>query len=232
MSSLKAEEFFDEGPAQSLGSAIAANDFARLEKLISSEDIELNKIHKKDMTFLHFAFLHKNIESMKLLVESDASPHIEIKDVGSVMGIAVGAKDTKFLEALLESGVSANSTDRWEMPHFFAATTKNDNCQTLKVFAKHGADFDIPSSTGRTASMHAFTSLAYDHVEYLINHGVNLESATNNGVTLAYFLDLEMEQQSNSPNSVAFKKLTQLRTLMEKRGVKFPATHPKKLRSK
>ena len=80
--------------------------------------------------------------------------------------------------------------------------------------------------------MHAFASLAYDHVEYLIKHGVNLESQTSNGVTLAYFLDLELDQQSAAPNSVAFKKLIQLRELMKERGVKFPATHPEKLRSR
>ena len=229
---MKAQEFFDEGVALDLGRAIAAGSLVEVKQLASNSAVELNSIHKKDMTFLHFAFMHKNVETLKLLVDSGASPHIEIKDVGSVMGIAVGAKDLKFLEALFESGVSANSTDRWEMPHFFAATTKNDDCQTLEVFKKNGADFNIPSETGRTAVMHAFASLAYDHVEYLIKHGVNLESQTSNGVTLAYFLDLELDQQSAAPNSVAFKKLIQLRELMKERGVKFPATHPEKLRSR
>lgn len=232
MAGMKVEEFFAESASLEMGRAIADNNLNGIKKLTSGENaVELNSIHMKDMTFLHFAFVHKNVEAMKLLIESGASPHIEIKDLGSVMGIAVGAKDVKYLKALLESGVSANSTDRWEMPHFFAATTKDDDCKTLELFAKHGADFDIPSSTGRTAIMHAFSSLAYDHVEYLIKHGVKLDSQTSNGVTLAYFLELELEQQKRDPNTAAYKKLIQLRDLMKERGVKFPATHPSKLRS-
>jgi len=229
---MKVEEFFVESANQKMGRAIADNNLNEIRKLTSGEDaVELNSIHKKDMTFLHFAFVHKNVEAMKLLIESGASPHIEIKDLGSVMGIAVQAKDVKYLEALLESGVSANSTDRWEMPHFFAATTKDDDCKALELFAKHGADFDIPSSTGRTAVMHAFASVAYDQVEYLIKHGVKLDSQTSNGVTLAYFLELELEQQKRDRSTAAFKKLVQLRGMMKQRGVKFPATHPSKLRT-
>jgi hypothetical protein len=226
------EEFFEEGTYLDLARAIAANDLSGIQKIVSADEtIELNTIHKKDMTVLHYAFLHQNVEAMKLLVNNGASPHVEIKDVGSVFGIAVGAKDLKFLEALLESGVSANSTDRWEMPHFFAAATKDDDCETLRVFAKHGADFNIQSSTGRTAAMHAFASLAYDQVEFLIEQDINLESQTKNGVTLAWFLELELEQQKKNPKSRAYQKLIQLQSMMVERGVKFPATRPEKLRS-
>ena len=228
---MNAEDFFDEGTALDLGSAISNSDLPSVKKMAASMDkVILNQIHKKDMTFLHFAFLKQDVEVMKSLVQSGASPHIDIANIGSVISLAVKAKETKYLRALLEVGVSPNSTDRWEMPIFFAATTKNDDCKTLRIFAEHGADFDLQSSTGRTAVMHAFTSLAYDESEYLIEHGVNLETNMSNGVTLAYLLELELEQQKKNPGTAAYKKLVQLQNLMTQRGVRFPATSPEQLR--
>lgn len=217
-------EFF-EGKALELGQAIAAGDHAKVEQLSQLEEIDLNTIHKKDMTFGHFALLHQDAESLKILTQQGASPHIDLGGIGSVMFCAIKAKETKFLEALLDGGADPNAKDGNEMPVFFHALTKDDNA-ALEVFIKHGVDLNLTNKTGRPATVQAFDRNKYDQVEFLIKAGIDLTIADKQGVTLAHALAYKLQQQKADKSTPAYQKLVELKQLLEQRGISLPSSGP------
>ena len=228
MAKYKPHDFFQDD-ALPIGNAIAADDLNTLQSLCSADGVELNQVHLKDMTFLHFALMLQHDQAMKVLVKCGASPHIEIEGIGSVMYAAIRAEDTKFLQALLEGGVDPNSTDKHEMPLFFQAATKDD-LTALELLIKHGANLNLTSKSGRPVALHAFTGLKYDQVEFLIKQGVDLNLANRQGITLAYAVEHELKMQNVNRQTDAYSKLVHLQNLMVERGVKFPAPAPATLK--
>ena len=231
------QDFFESQRDMAIGQAIVDDDLSQLESLCAAAQLEgdhrldLNRMHRSDMTFLHFALILDKVEAMKVLLAAGASPHIEVEGFGSVLFAAIRAEDPKYLQALLESGVDPNSRDRHEMPLFFQAATKEDPA-ALDLLIKHGADLNLTSKTGRPVTLHAFTGLKYDQVEYLINQDVDLSKANNQGVTLAYALESELRLQSADRSTPAYQKLVQLRGMLTDRGVQFPPPNPASLRKK
>ena len=232
----KPSEFF-EGDALELAEAIDQSDLDRINQFCAelkqrqTEEGQtgLDQLHKKEMTFLHFALLKKNDQAIQALCENGASPHVDLEGVGSVLYCAIKAKDPKFLKTLLEAGIDPNSTDKWEMPLFFQAVL-NEDTKAIELLIEHGVDLDLTSKTGRPAILHAFNRRRYDRVEFLIDQGADLNLANNQGITMAYAIEHELGKQKANTKTAAFQKLAQLRQMMIDKGVKFPATPPSELK--
>ena len=221
--SKSAENFF-KGESLAVGQAIEANDLARLEDLARASEA-LDDVHIDQMTFSHFALLHKNAEALEILTRNGASPHIDIEGVGSVLFCAVMAEDTKFLKSLLNAGVDPNSTDSTEMPVFFHAALKKD-LSALKLLIANGLDLNQTSKTGRPVTMHVFYRNRYDNVEFLINAGADLSLKDQQGYSLGYSVQFKIDQQKTTPMTAAYQRLVKLKQLLESRGVSFPVPRP------
>jgi len=60
----------------------------------------------------------------------------------------------------------------------------------------------------RGALDQAFSGLQYDHVNFLIEQGLdNFLVEDTNGMTFAYLLQLELDQQSQDPTNLVYRKL-------------------------
>ncbi len=212
---------FFEDEALAIGQAIEEGDVAMVRKLCHP-DVELNSLHKQDMTLLHFAMLKKNPEMLQVLTEAGASPHISIEGVGSVLYCAILAKETDYLTALLKAGVDANSTDSEGTPLFFHAAIKED-LAALKLLLEHGADLNLTNQLGRTAIVHSLYHLMYDQVEFMIDRpGVDLKLSNQNGVTIGTAVQLELNKQKVNTSTPAYQKLVDIRNNLASKGIQFP----------
>ncbi|MFM7200008.1 MAG: ankyrin repeat domain-containing protein [Myxococcota bacterium] len=226
MSKNPASEFF-EGPALVLGMAIESARWDQVEQL--AQQVPLNTHHQKQMTFLHFALLKQQPRALTLLIRRGADPLIEVKGLGTALGVAVMAEKTVFLKAIFEAGVGANVMDPHGMPYFFHAATK-DNLEALQLFIERGANLNLTTPAGRSVVLHAFFRTKYDAVAFLIQQGVALELPTTQGVTLANALQKELLHQQVNPQTQAYQKLSELKHMLEKRGVRFPVETAEQVR--
>lgn len=225
MNRYTAAEFF-EGSFLALGQVIALGQVHLIASL--ARDLDLNTHHGKGITLLHFAMLQMQPDAVMELVRLGADPLVEVEGLGSAVGCAVMAEDPVFLNAMFRAGVSPNITDRYGMPLFFFATTK-DSLATLHCFIARGVNLNAATHSGQTAILHAFFRLKYDQVEFLIEQGVAVDVPTDQGMTLAYTLERELERQRVDPTTEAYRKLVRLKDMLVGRGVRFPAETPESI---
>lgn len=180
-----ASKYFD-GEYLVLAKAIKANKIKKIKTL--SNDIDLNKVHAKDMTLLAYAMLEKRFDAITELVVAGAAPLQYTEELGQPLVLAARGK-IKYLKAFLEAGVDPNSRNRWGTPILFHASDW-DNPDKIKLLIDYGVDLEIRSTILRRGALdHAFSRLYYDQVEYLIKQGLsNFLVENKNGVTFAYRL--------------------------------------------
>jgi len=218
------------GDSLVLTKAIRAGDNNAIKSL--SESLDLNLVYDEDITVLAYAMLVKNTGAITELVLAGADPLQYTEGLGQPLVIAARGKP-KFLEAFLKAGVDPNSRDRWGMPILLHALDWN-NDDKIKLLIEYKADLEIRTQgVQRGALVQAFSGLYYDRVEFLIKQGLSdflVEDV--NGVTFAYMLQLELEHQSQDQSTLAYKKLRELKSLLEERGVEFPVEPSDKLRAR
>ena len=218
------------GESLVLTKAIRAGENKAIKSL--SENLDLNQVYDKDMTVLAYAMLVKNTDAITELVLAGADPLQYTEGMGQPLVLAAQGK-TEFLKAFLRAGVDPNSRDRWGMPILFAALDWNSD-DKIKLLIEYGADLEIRSSNVKRGALdQAFSGLYYDRVVFLIKQGLsNFLVEDTNGVTFAYTLQTELDHQSKDQTTLAYKKLVELKSLLEERGVKFPVEPSDKLRAR
>lgn len=221
-------EFFFDGLALELARAIDANDADRIRRL--SPQVDLNRLHKQDMTFLFYALLSKRHAAVTALIKSGANPKQVDKELGSPLDLAVQASESKSLESILDGGIGPNERNSWGTPLLFTAACL-DSEENLRLLVARKADLDATDKDiGRTAVFEAVSKRCYDQAIYLIENGARTDVTTVNGLTLAYSVQWDLER--HSAGSPGFEKLARLKRLMEERGIKFPAASPPEVRAK
>lgn len=92
------------------------------------------------------------------------------------------AGDARSVDALLESGISPNSTDTSDMtPLIWAAW--GDHLETVKLLVTHRADIDKHDNRGKTALMAAAWQGNAEIVRFLLEHGANANAKDHEGDT-------------------------------------------------
>jgi uncharacterized protein len=216
-----AEQFFS-GPQLMLAQAIERGDVAEVDEYAPT--VELNKPGAEDMTLLFFA-LHsafgekpQQLDILTRLVRYGADPLLKVKDLGSVLGVALRAKSPLYVKALLDGGVSPD-TIKEDTPILFDAATEH-TFDTLKLLLERGADPNRRDSLGATALMKALTSMQLDQVTYLLDHGASPDFVNINGVSFAFQLQNQLQrQQEGSP---AQRKMLEIRERIVALGVAWP----------
>lgn len=221
-------EFFFDGTALEIGRAIRRNDLEAIRSL--SPRADLNQVHRQGMTLLFYAVTAQQHSAITELIKHGANPHQIDRELGSPLDVAVQAKDSKTLKAILDGGVSPNTTNSWGTPLLFTAACL-DSEENLKLLVSLKANLDAKDSNlGRTAVYEAVSKGCYDQAAYLIEHGARVDVTTVNGVTLAYSVQWDMERQV--PGTPESQKLLRLKRMLQERGIAFPADPPPVVRSR
>jgi ankyrin repeat protein len=219
---LQSPETYFDGSALEIARAVRQGNAAAIKGRATS--VDLNQIHKQDMTLLFYALLSKEYRSVTELVKAGANPQQIDPELGSPLDFAVRLEESNALAAILDAGTSPNATNSWGTPLLFTAACQ-DTTNNLQLLAQRKANLDAKDSgLGRTAVFEAFSKLCYDQVEYLIEQGATVDITLVNGVTFAYSLESRLKRQK--PGSVAYDKLLEIKRLTEVRGIRFPAEPP------
>lgn len=219
-----AQAYFSGTPL-ALAQAIERGDVARTEALARQLGPSgLNRPGAQDMTPLFFA-LHRamggkpqQLEIVTVLVRAGADPLQPVPDLGSVLGVALQADSSRYVQALLDGGASPDAI-LGSTPILFDVAREH-TAATLKLLLDRGADVDRKDGLGNTALMHALMGMQLDQVLYLLDRGASPHFVNVNGVSFAGQLQFQIgRQQAGSP---AQRRMLDIRDRLVALGVAWP----------
>lgn len=220
------EEFFD-GRELVAARAVEAHENERLPQLIAG--LDLNAPARKNMTLLWFAILKKNFDAITLLVNQGAKPEEHgISGLGTAVSYALQNEDTRFLEAMLDGGLSVDHTVEDNTPLIQrAAGAEGATLEHSRLLVERGADIDVQDSIGGTALLSAINTHQPDRAVYLVEQGARLDVLTTGGVSLMWAVSSIIDRQHPGPMRTKYEEL---RDLMIAKGAKYPPDPPAEVR--
>ena len=219
-----AEEFFI-GRKLKLAKAIEASDMSAFRQLAEGEDLAATG--DKNMTLLWFAMLQKKFDAIKTIIQLGVDPDTQLaQGIGSTLDNALREKDLRFLKAMLDGGLPPNHKSPKHNLMLQRAIIKG-NLEHLKLLVERGADVNQRDIIGGTALHEAVNSVQPEKAIYLFERGADATTNRTNGVSVAWSVHRAIERQAPGPVRSQFEAL---RTLMIKKGVKFPPDPPEVVR--
>ena len=224
---LRAEDFFT-GQLLDMAQAIERGDLATLQAL--AKDTDPARPGARGLTLLWFAMqpARQNLAAVAALLRLGVDPDQQIVvGSGSALNAALNSPNTALLQAMLDGGLSPGQTYADDTTLLMRAAGAEGGLAPVKVLVERGAALDARDSIGGTALHSAVSTMQPQIALYLIERGASVNTATVNGVTLAWSVQRVIERQQPGPMRRAFEDV---REAMARRGVKFPATPPSAVR--
>lgn len=224
------EQYFS-GPQLQIARALLEGDAESVSRLAPGQD--LDAVGREDMTLLFFAlqsaFGEKpaQLNALSALVRAGADPLRETPNLGTPLGVALGAKSPDYVRAFLEGGVDPNTRTRHGTPLLHQAARHHTE-DSMRLLLKRGADPNARDRLGRTAAMQAVTSLQLDLVEPLLDAGSDPNAYSALGVSFAYGVASALEHYQNDPPTRV--KLERIRDRIIAMGVQWPPMEPSAMR--
>ena len=218
----RAEEFFEGKPLE-MAKAMDANDMATFRKLAPL--VDLAAPGRKSMTLLWYALQldPPNFKAIETIIRLGVNPDEQIvQGIGSALDFALLNNDLRYLQAMLDGGLSPNH----QQPKFelmLQRAMKQGGLPHVKLLVERGADVNMHTGIGRTA---LFTSIGTHQPEiaaYLINHGADVHATNTGGVTIAWAVHSVINRQQSG---ALRPQLVALRDLLISKGAKFPPDPP------
>lgn len=229
--SYTASEFFT-GPQLEMAEAIERNDMDTLRQG-HEEGIDLHARGDKQINLMWFALLKENSNAIRTLVELGIRPNESpVEGGGTPLGQAIRKEDTRYLEAMLDGGLSPNDdTDNEgndkDYPLIFSTITSG-TLEHVKLLVDRGADihYRLREGTGSSPFDSSTTSTKPEIAIYLLEQGAEPNIRLKTGVTTAWRVHNRIQGTSGNER----EGYLQLREMMIERGVEFPPPSPVEVR--
>lgn len=229
--SYTASDFFT-GPQLEMAEAIERNDMDTLRQG-AEQGIDLHARGDKQINLMWFALLKENSDAVKTLVELGVHPNESpVEGGGTPLGQALHHKDTRYLEAMLDGGLSPNDdTDNdgkgKDYPLIFSAITSG-TLEHVKLLVERGANINyrLQEGVGSNPFDSSTTSTKPELAIYLIEQGAEPNIRLRTGVTTAWRVHNRIQGTSGTER----EGYLQLRDMMIERGVAFPPPSPVQVR--
>jgi ankyrin repeat protein len=231
--SYTASEFFN-GPQLEMAEAIERNDMAALRQG-AEQGIDLHARGDQQITLMWFALLQENIDAVRTLVELGVHPNESpVEGGGTPLGQALRHKDTHYLEAMLDGGLSPNDdTDNdgneKDYPLIFSTITSG-TLEHVKLLVERGADihYRLREGIGSNPFDSSTTGTKPEIAIYLLEQGAEPNIRLRTGVTTAWRVHNRIQGTSGTEQ----EGYLQLRDMMIERGIEFPPPSPTEVREK
>lgn len=215
----KADVFFETKESIRAASAIEKKEQEVLALLIKS-GLDVNVQGKSGMTLLHWAYASNNLDAFQLLLDSGASPDIQLTGSLSVKWVQdfqtqdsvlftiarsapIGNDDMKFFDAALEKTANIELKDArgCTLLLLCADPTKSNFCHedVMAKIVRRGADRNAKTPSGYTAAMIA-ASMGYPVVAVrLLEEGADPSVVDSSGHSVVTMLRRASNLKTN-PN--------------------------------
>ncbi|CAG5098084.1 Oidioi.mRNA.OKI2018_I69.XSR.g15365.t1.cds [Oikopleura dioica] len=129
--------------------AAKSGSVARIQKLLTAENVNCRDTHGRNSTPLHLAAGYNNIEVAEILIEYGADVNAE--DRGGLIPLhnAASYGHVEIAQVLLKHGSHVNANDRWQFTPLHEAAQKG-RTQLCALLLSHGADPYVKNQEGQT----------------------------------------------------------------------------------
>ena len=222
---------FFQGAQLQLAEAIDAKDVQTVKRLARQTD--LNTPARKGITVLFFAYTQavtkrdpKRFEIITELVKAGADAvDYEAKDMGSVWGAALHRPEPEFVRALLDGGVSPDAPGQGKGTHPALFEASNETTPlVMQLLIERGANVNAKNRLGKSVLAHTLSGLQLDQTEYLLKAGASPVGVNQLGVSFGWALQTVLTGADKS--HAGYKKLLEIQTLAQKKGMKWPPDAP------
>lgn len=213
----KSEAFFETKESIRAASAIEKKEQEVLALLIKS-GLDVNVQGKSGMTLLHWAYASNNLDAFQLLLDSGASPDIQLTGNLSVKWVRdfqtqdsvlftiarsapIGNDDMKFFDAALEktSNIELKDAHGRTLLLLCADPVMSHFCheEVMAKIIKRGADRNAKTSLGSTAAMLAASWSRPLVAVWLLEEGADPSLVDSSGNDVASILRMESRSKTN-----------------------------------
>ncbi|MBY7784430.1 ankyrin repeat domain-containing protein [Vibrio fluvialis] len=216
-------EVFFSGDLLAVAEAIKKKDIEKAKQLAEKLP-DIDAPGTENYTLLAFSVADTNIPAIKMLMALGADPSAKLGSRGqngSVAYLAMWRKTTEALNAMLESGMDPNLSDKGDSLIFNVPELAGND--SLKLLVEYGADVNAKDTLGQTP-MFNFVLTSFDEAIYLLDNGADPFVMDKSGVTLAYAVQNRLNNMDSK--SKAYQKMLTIQQKMIELGVKFPALTP------
>ncbi|MBY8292112.1 ankyrin repeat domain-containing protein [Vibrio fluvialis] len=216
-------EVFFSGDLLTVAEAIKKKDIEKAKQLAEKLP-DIDAPGTENYTLLAFSVADTNIPAIKMLMALGADPSAKLGSRGqngSVAYLAMWRKTTEALNAMLESGMDPNLSDKGDSLIFNVPELAGND--SLKLLVEYGADVNAKDTLGQTP-MFNFVLTSFDEAIYLLDNGADPFVMDKSGVTLAYAVQNRLNNMDSK--SEAYQKMLTIQQKMIELGVKFPALTP------
>ena len=235
--SMKSEEHF-EPELIALIEAIEDGNKEQAQILID-QGLDLNVRAQDGVTPLVYFMANKDLDAMELALQLEADPNYhayvyrngEVYYEKSPLAILSDGGSTEMFELLLKYGANPNTVDHRKVPILFNVIGQDD-WDKYKLIFEYGGDVNIKDYRGRRASIYSAVLFKYDFVIDLIEKGDNIYDSSENGDTLGFTITHQINRKKRMPNYRLPDDLFKAKSIMEEKGVKFPALGLKEVRER
>lgn len=222
--SYPASKFF-KGHYLLMAQAIERNDMEQLKQLAQGQDLTLKG--EKDMDLMWFAIARENFDAIRTLVELGVNPDAQTaQGLGSALHFAFMKDDTRFLQAMLDGGLSPNH--RHPGHKLMLQRGVEAGLDHVKLLLERGTRIDDRDSIGGTALTEAISYRSPDIAIYLVSQGADFNTYKTIGSSPAWATHLAIN--GTRPGNPIHQQFLELRDLMIAKGAKWPPDSPMEVR--
>ena len=233
------QSYFPTGKELKMATAIYDGDLHSIQSMIDN-GFDLNRIGRGGMTYLYYAMLTMNYDTMELLLKNGANPNIHSKfftdpnlhkkgqndeqNTGVCLEYSgYPAYDIKYMKLLIKYGANVNDTT-YISPLSSAIRDKNQGKEKIKYLVEHGINLNF-SITNTSVVCSQATIYNWDMVLFLLDIGADPMASEDPDFNVASAVQ-DYYDEGFDLDSENGKLAQEVKRRLEQRGIKFPY-HPK-----
>ena len=230
--------YFTTGEELKMATAIYDGDLHSIQSMIDN-GFDLNRIGRGGMTYLYYAMLTMNYDTMELLLKNGANPNIHSKfftdpylhkkgqndeqNTGACLEYSgYPAYDIKYMKLLIKYGANVNDTT-YISPLSSAIRDKNQGKEKIKYLVEHGINLNY-SITKTSVVCSQATIYNWDMVLFLLDIGADPMASEDPDFNVASAVQ-DYYDEGFELDSENGKMAQEVKRRLEQRGIKFPY-HP------
>lgn len=230
--------YFTTGEELKMATAIYDGDLHSIQSMIDN-GFDLNRIGRGGMTYLYYAMLTMNYDTMALLLKNGANPNMHSKfftypdlhkkgqndeqNTGVCLEYSgYPAYDIKYMKLLIKYGANVNDTT-YISPLSSAIRDKNQGKEKIKYLVEHGINLNY-SITKTSVVCSQATIYNWDMVLFLLDIGADPMASEDPDFNVASAVQ-DYYDEGFDLDSENGKMAQEVKRRLEQRGIKFPY-HP------
>ena len=230
--------YFTTGEELKMATAIYDGDLHSIQSMIDN-GFDLNRIGRGGMTYLYYAMLTMNYDTMGLLLKNGANPNIHSKfftdpnlhkkgqndeqNIGACLEYSgYPAYDIKYMKLLIKYGANVNDTT-YISPLSSSVRDKSQGKEKIKYLVEHGINLNF-SMTKTSVVCSQATIYNWNMVLFLLDIGADPMASEDPDFNVASAVQ-DYYDEGFDLDSENGKMAQEVKRRLEQRGIKFPY-HP------